>query len=257
MSKVLFSDRELFGTHTEMYKFHCAANILKIYYGFKECYTANITYDITAYDYINDLSVKNKVDTYIKNCCKSTLHKTPLEHVSVTFEITDVSRTCSHQNVRHRIASFNQKSQRYIDETNYDVVVPPRICANEKTSKLFDDLVATVKETYKTYREEGIPKEDARFVLLEATTTHYQMTMNFSSLINFLGLRLCKRAQWEIRGVADEILEYLKQDYEPIFQNIGPSCEQLGYCPEGKNSCGYKPTKEEVFRVYNERKENK
>lgn len=249
MSEVLFTDRELFGTCENMYSLHCAMNILKIYYGFRECYTEFTGYDITAYDYVHDLNTKNKVDTYIKNCCKATLHKTPLEHVAVTFEISNISRTCSHQNVRHRMASFNQKSQRYVGGHG-ETVIPDSIANNEKAKDFFLNTVETTYACYDELKKLNIPNEDARFVLTESSITHYQMTMNFSSLINFLGLRLCKRAQWEIRGVAQKVLAHLKKDYEPIFGNIGPSCNQLGYCPEGKKGCGMYPTKEELVNCY-------
>lgn len=258
MSKVLFTDRELFGSCEYDYKLHCAMNILKIYYGFRECYTKFTEYDIKAFDYVHDLKTKNKVDGYIKNCCKATLHKTPLEHVTVTFEISEVSRTCSHQNVRHRMASFNQKSQRYVGGHG-ETVIPDSIANNEKAKELFLNTIEVSHECYDELKKLDIPNEDARFVLTESSLTHYQMTMNFSSLINFLGLRLCTRAQWEIRSVAQEILEYLRKDYEPIFGNIGPSCAQLGYCPEGEKGCHRYPTKDLLMSCWrhsvNERKE--
>jgi thymidylate synthase (FAD) len=249
MCKVLFTDRELFGSCEDAYKLYCAANILKIYYGFRECYTEFTGYDITAYDYVHDLKTKNKIDGYIKNCCKATLHKTPLEHVSVTFEISEVSRTCSHQNVRHRIASFNQKSQRYVGGHG-ETVVPASVMKNEEAKNVFLNTVKASQACYDELKKLGIPNEDARFILTEGSFTHYQMTMNFNSLINFLGLRLCTRAQWEIRSVAQKILEYLKKDYEPIFGNIGPSCVQIGYCPEGKKGCGKYPTRDTLLSCW-------
>ena len=159
-----------------------------------------------------------------------------LPHLSYTFAIEKISRACSHQLVRHRVASFSQQSQRYITikRLNERVVVPPSIKSNE----LFDKIINQASETYQKLVEQGAPKEDARFVLPNATETSLLMTMDGKSLIHFIGLRTCNRAQWEIRELADMMLNQLR-DVEPkIFNNAGPYCYQLGYCPEGRHTCG-------------------
>ena len=169
-----------------------------------------------------------------------------LPHLSYTFAIEKISRACSHQLVRHRVASFSQQSQRYITikRLNERVVVPPSIKSNE----LFDEIINQTSETYQKLVEQGVPKEDARFVLPNATETSLLMTMDGKSLMHFIGLRTCNRAQWEIRELADMMLNQLR-DFEPkIFNNAGPYCYQLGYCPEGRHTCGKSI---EVMKRYN------
>ena len=159
-----------------------------------------------------------------------------LPHLSYTFAIEKISRACSHQLVRHRVASFSQQSQRYITikRLKERVVVPPSVNSNE----LFYAIMNQMSETYQKLVEQRVPKEDARFVLPNATETSLLMTMDGKSLMHFIGLRTCNRAQWEIRKLADMMLKQLR-DIEPrIFNNTGPYCYQLGYCPEGRHSCG-------------------
>lgn len=179
-------------------------------------------------------------------------HMSVLEHGSVTFLITGVSRTLSHQLVRHRLASYTQQSQRYTNMQEFNYVVPESIKNNIKAYSLYEHTIADLKETYKTLIElleaDNVKnaKEDARFILPNACTTQLVMTMNYRELGDFLGKRMCKRAQWEIRELATEIYKLMNK-YEPyIFgpNSIykGPKCENLGYCNE-RNSCGRKVNK--------------
>lgn len=142
----------------------------------------------------------------VKNCIKRG-HHSILEHVSFTFHIGGISRACSHQLVRHRIASYTQKSQRYVNETEFDYIIPEAIKDNEKAFGNFLDLMDYTQETYWNLTELGIPKEDARYVLPNACTTSLTMTMNLRSLINFWQLRTDSHAQWEIRDLAYEMLD--------------------------------------------------
>jgi thymidylate synthase (FAD) len=159
-----------------------------------------------------------------------------LSHLSYTFAIEKISRACSHQLVRHRLASFSQQSQRYITvkRLNERVVVPSSIGDNED----FDALIKHASEAYQKLVEWGAPKEDARFVLPNAVETSLLMTMEGRSLMHFLGLRTCNRAQWEIRMLADTMLEQLREVEPRVFNKAGPYCYQLGYCPEGRHTCG-------------------
>lgn len=162
-------------------------------------------------------------------------HVSVIEHASFTFSIEDVSRAMTHQLVRHRIASYTQQSQRYVTyDTLEKYVTPPSIETSAEAKKIFDRTLADVSETYRKLLKLGIPKEDARFILPNAARTNIIVTMNARELRHFFNLRCCVRAQWEIREVATEMLKQVKQAAPALFENAGPSCVKLGYCPEGK-----------------------
>lgn len=167
-------------------------------------------------------------------------HESPLEHVSFTFAIEGVSRTLTHQLVRHRIASYSQKSQRYVSENDFEYIVPPSI-ANGAGVLLYDKLMKQIKQTYTLLVNMNIPKEDARYVLPNATETKIIVTMNARSLFNFFSLRCCTHAQWEIRQLANLMLAEVQKVAPILFKNAGASCKK-GYCPEGERSCGLAPT---------------
>jgi thymidylate synthase (FAD) len=137
--------------------------------------------------------------------CIRAGHLSVLEHVSVTFMISDVSRSLTHQLVRHRHASFVQLSQRYtkpdLDDVNW-YVTPPEIDADPQLRKEFDEAIATSAIVYKRLIAAGIKPEDARFVLPEATKTSIVVTMNLRELQSFYELRTDPHAQWEIRSLA-------------------------------------------------------
>jgi thymidylate synthase (FAD) len=137
-------------------------------------------------------------------------HGSIIEHACVTFEIHGVSRACSHQLVRHRIASYSQESQRYVDMSAPQFVVPPTVAANPRAIAVWESYMGQVSETYQQLRDLGVRKEDARFVLPNATATRIIVTMNFRSLRHFFSVRCDKGAQWEIRALA---LEMLRQVY--------------------------------------------
>ena len=170
-----------------------------------------------------------------------------LSHISFTFAIEGISRACSHQLVRHRLASYSQQSQRYIavKRLKEHVVVPRTILENAQGS--FTSFIEAASETYHKLLEEGVPKEDARFVLPNATETNLMMTMDGRALHHFFGLRCCNRAQWEIRALADAMLVQVRAVEPELFSRGGPYCYQLGYCPEGRFSCG---RMEEVKKKY-------
>lgn len=167
-------------------------------------------------------------------------HESPLEHVSFTFAIEGVSRTLTHQLVRHRIASYSQKSQRYVSENDFEYIVPPSI-ANGAGVLLYDKLMKQIKQTYTLLVNMNIPKEDARYVLPNATETKIIVTMNARSLFNFFSLRCCTHAQWEIRQLANLMLTEVQKVAPILFKNAGASCKK-GYCSEGERSCGLAPT---------------
>jgi thymidylate synthase (FAD) len=138
-------------------------------------------------------------------------HESIVEHANVTFEITGISRACSHQLVRHRIASYSQESQRYVDMSAPEFVVPPAVAESAEAMAVWDEFMGRVAETYERLRQLGVRKEDARFVLPNAAVTRIIVTMNFRSLRHFFTVRCERDAQWEIRALA---LEMLRQVYE-------------------------------------------
>jgi thymidylate synthase (FAD) len=137
-------------------------------------------------------------------------HESIVEHVSVTFDISGISRACSHQLVRHRIASYSQESQRYVDMSAPEFVIPPSVAANPEAQAVWDRFMEQVAAAYHRLRELGVRKEDARFVLPNATATRIIVTMNLRSLRHFFSVRGERAAQWEIRALA---LEMLRQVY--------------------------------------------
>ena len=176
-----------------------------------------------------------KVLYYIKQALDSG-HDSILEHISYTFKISDISRACSHQLVRHRLASICQVSQRYVSSAELATVIPVKIQNNPELLDKAKTLIEQSHDFYNTCLTNGIPKEDARYLLPEGTYTSLIMTMNGREIVHFLNLRCCYRAQWEIRNIAWGIQQRLADDLPSIFTHIGPQCWKLGHCPE-KNKC--------------------
>ena len=188
-------------------------------------------------------------------------HESPVEHVSFTFAIEGVSRAFLAQITRHRLASYSVQSQRYVNKSDFDYIVPPEIESIPEAAALYeeamdvcgqyyDKLVAmlTEKHTARLMAEGKSEKdakkaaskmanEDARFVLPNGCDTKMVVTMNARSLYNFFRLRCCNRAQWEIRALAWEMLRLVRGVAPVLFENAGPSCLR-GRCAEGKKSCG-------------------
>lgn len=153
----------------------------------------------------------------IKNWIRSG-HESMIEHASVTFRVSDVSRSLSHQLVRHRIASYSQESQRYVKQDHFNYVLPVSIQLH-KDPEVYDTFMRLIDEIQHTYNfllEKGVKKEDARAVLPNCCTTELVFTFNFRSLRNFLSLRLDSHAQEEIRILANEILKIVK----PLAPNV-------------------------------------
>lgn len=164
-------------------------------------------------------------------------HLSTLEHVSFTFAAEGVSRVLTHQLVRHRIASYEQQSQRYV-RAGGACVVPPAIAANEKLRARYESLVQTARDFYEELTAAGIKKEDARYILPHGMETKILITMNGRSLLHFFRLRCCQRAQWEIRALAAGMLKEARRVAPVLFEKAGPHCETEGRCPEGEKTCG-------------------
>ncbi|MFW6120874.1 MAG: FAD-dependent thymidylate synthase [Petrotogales bacterium] len=167
-------------------------------------------------------------------------HTSVVEHTSFTFAISGVSRSLTHQLVRHRIASYAQQSQRYVNLKEPNYVVPPKIAKDKKMKKAYGQTMKNIWEQYNKLLEMGIPAEDARYVLPNATCTNIIVSMNARSLLNFFELRCCLHAQWEIRKLANNMLQKVKKVAPTIFKDAGPACKK-GICPENNKECPLYP----------------
>jgi thymidylate synthase (FAD) len=180
-------------------------------------------------------------------------HTSPIEHVSFTFAIEGVSRTLTHQLVRHRLASYSQQSQRYVKLEQFEFVIPPAISDDEEAREIFISAMQNSQKAYddlterllKKYIIHGMSKidaekkaiEDARYVFPNACETKIVVTMNARTLMNFFQHRTCNRAQWEIHNLADEMLLQVKTVAPILFKLAGPVCIKEK-CPEGAMTCG-------------------
>ncbi|MBQ8965231.1 FAD-dependent thymidylate synthase [Ruminococcus sp.] len=233
---------------------------------------AKLCYSSSDIGSLKDGLTDDKIESFI-TMLASIGHESPMEHVSFTFGIEGISRACSHQLVRHRIASYSQKSQRYVNEDGFDFITPPEIEAVPEAKEEFERSMAELVESYNKIAEILTEKhkadfmargqdektaarnarkkanEDARFVLPNACETKIVVTMNVRSLFNFFKHRCCNRAQWEIKAVADEMLRLCCEVAPNIFKNAGPSCVMTGRCPEGKMSCGKMKQVVEEYKV--------
>lgn len=179
--------------------------------------------------------------------CFDSGHHSILEHVVFTFQIEEVSRALSHQLVRHRHATFSQRSQRYCIEEDLTFVIPPSI-ANSEYQMRYSEAITEIKKLYLEMIAAGIPAEDARYLLPNASSTTLVMTINLRSLINFMGLRLCAKSQGEIKNLAKTIKGVVTTEFPELATYLTPKCTPLGYCNE-KQCCGLSPTKREVLRT--------
>jgi thymidylate synthase (FAD) len=165
-------------------------------------------------------------------------HFSALEHASYTFAIDGVSRALTHQLVRHRLASFNQQSQRYVTySAEPEVVLPQSIGSDPEALAAFNTAIDVAWATYAQLVEAGVPAEDARYVLPNACVAKIVVTMNIRELLHFFELRCCNRAQWEIQGLAHRMLELVEPTAPYVFMDAGAACRR-GPCTEGKMTCG-------------------
>ena len=222
---------------------------------------AKLCYSSSDIESLRDGLDEDKISGFI-DMLTSIGHESVMEHVTFTFGIEGISRACSHQLVRHRIASYSQKSQRYVSENGFEFITPPSVAELSEAKSEYDRVIAEITESYekiaslltekhtkvlmaegfdeKTARTKAskLANEDARFILPNACETKIVVTMNVRSLFNFFRHRCCNRAQWEIRAVANEMLRQCLEVAPNIFSHAGPSCVADGKCPEGKMTCG-------------------
>lgn len=201
---------------------------------------ARLCYTSKEIDELLEGLTEEKVEKFIDKLT-SLGHESPLEHVTFTFGIEGISRACSHQLVRHRMASYSQKSQRYVDESGFQYIIPQTVIDKDMMEE-YNYLMYHIEEVYKDLRAAGVEAEDARMVLPNACTTSIIVTMNVRSLLIFFKHRVCNRAQWEIRALAVKMLILCKEISPKLFAKAGASC-MYGSCSEGSMSCG-KPIKD-------------
>ena len=188
-------------------------------------------------------------------------HESVLEHVSFTFGIEGVSRVLLAQLTRHRIASFSVQSQRYVSyEKGFGYIIPESISAlGEEAVRKYREQMETIESWYIDWQKllgtGEKSNEDARFVLPNACETRIIVTMNVRELRHFFSLRMCSRAQWEIRKMAEEMFRLCFETAPALFMNAGPACLR-GKCPEGEKSCGragaIREERENMIRRYTE-----
>lgn len=165
-------------------------------------------------------------------------HLSVLEHAVFSFGVEGISRACSHQLVRHRLASYSQQSQRYVSHTDrFEAVIPESVSKVPELASRFESMLDQIHLLYRDMVEAGIPAEDARFLLPNAATTKIVITMNARELRHFFLLRCCRRAQWEIQVMAKEMLRQARLAAPLLFAKAGPGCID-GPCPEGRMTCG-------------------
>lgn len=191
----------------------------------------------------------------IMNACYKSGHHSVLEFADFTFHVEFISRACSHQIVRHREASYAQRSQRYVEEDNFAYVTPPTIQMNADALLKYVQHMTNCQNVYNELVEMGIPAEDARYVLPNACATIIEVKMNGRELIHLANERLCTRAQWEIRGMVKKMkqcVEEYDEECRQFAKFLVPKCcahAPFKFCTEHK-SCGIAPRLSDVYDAY-------
>ncbi|HSL97406.1 MAG TPA: FAD-dependent thymidylate synthase [Candidatus Deferrimicrobiaceae bacterium] len=198
-----------------------------------------------------------KMQRLISNVIESG-HGSTIEHIVFTFGISGVSRTLSHQLVRHRAGvAFDQQSQRYVTFKKAATMLPQTIAdADAAVRERYEETIEGSMALYSELVEAGIPGEDARFVFPNATRTNLVMTTNLRALIHMSGLRLCTMAQWEIRRLFQQIRHEIFAVSPFLGSFLAPKCVPLGYCDEMNNRdghCPIRPHKDTVLGAWAEK----
>jgi thymidylate synthase (FAD) len=238
---------------------HSENPMRSLYMAYRTCYS-----QLTPQQVFNRIDDERITDAQMKEFIEERLktgHASPLEQVWFEFGISGVSRAFSHQFVRHRVGiSFEQQSQRYVTykHAEFPYTVPETVRKAGMAGQM-EDLFAKVGELYEEMVAAGIPAEDARFLLPNATNTNFKITVNFQSLLHICDLRLCTRAQWEFRKVAALMRGEVNKVVPELGKYLQPKCGEyrLGYCDESEKdweACPLgrvRPHKDALFRLYN------
>lgn len=211
-------------------------NILKtVYTACRTCYSALLPQEI--FEAADDTEKMLKLITRVI----SSGHYSTIEHIQLSFAISNVSRACTHQLVRHRHMSFSQKSQRYVKEQGeFDYIIPSDIASKPELKNKFEAHMREVANLYQEFLSAGIKAEDARSILPNATSSSLVASLNLRELIHLANLRLCTRAQFEIRMLIKKMCDEVIKEEPWLKAHLVPKCERLGYCDEDK-SCGRMP----------------
>jgi thymidylate synthase (FAD) len=228
----------------------------KLYAAFRTCYSSDTPIEIWEKIETEKIS-REKIREFIGERLK-TGHASPLEQVVFWFAIAGVSRSLSHQFVRHRIGiSFEQQSQRYV-KFKQGAFVLPESWKRAQLDDEFAELLAKTSELYARALKAGIPPEDARFVLPNAAPTNFHVMVNFAEMLHICDLRLCVRAQWEIRRMVALMRAEIKRVLPEIAVFLQPKCgeNRMGYCDESLEDWGkcplgrVRPHKSALFELY-------
>lgn len=204
-----------------------------IYTACRTCYSADGAVDI----YENITPDNEKKLSLIRRVITSG-HYSTIEHIQLTFALNNISRAATHQLVRHRHASFSQKSQRYVREKgDFDYIIPPAIEGKKELCEKFIAHMNKTAELYQEFIQNGIKGEDARSILPNAAASSLVISLNLRELIHIANLRLCTRAQLEIRMAVKKMCALVEEREPWLAEHLVPKCERLGYCDED-NSCG-------------------
>lgn len=238
---------------------HSPEPMRSLYMAYRTCYSALTPQQVLTRvedDRITEAEMRNFIEERLK-----TGHASPLEQISFEFGISGVSRAFSHQFVRHRVGiSFEQQSQRYVTYKGgrFPYTVPDTVERAGMTSEM-EELLSEVGALYEKMVAAGVPAEDARFLLPNATNTNFKITVNFASLLHICDLRLCTRAQWEFRKVAALMRSEVMKVVPQLGRYLQPKCGEarMGYCDESEKdweACPIgrvRPHKDALFRLYN------
>ncbi|MCX8028657.1 MAG: FAD-dependent thymidylate synthase [Brevinematales bacterium] len=240
---------------------YSALPLEKLYASFRTCYSQKTPIEIW-----NDITIgaipKEKIVSFIEERLK-TGHSSPLEQIVFWFAVAGISRSCSHQLVRHHIGiSFEQQSQRYVKykEDKLEFITPKTIKSNPEIYEKYQDVMREITKFYQYALQKGIPAEDARFVLPNATPTNFHILVNFRELQHIADLRLCTRAQWEIRQLVAKMRSEVIKAIPELGKFLQPKCGEyrLGYCDEDYKEylkcplSKVRPHKEDLFKIYND-----
>jgi thymidylate synthase (FAD) len=237
---------------------HSPEPMRSLYMAYRTCYSQLTPKQILSRiddDRITDAQMRQFIEERLK-----TGHASPLEQISFEFGISGVSRAFSHQFVRHRVGiSFEQQSQRYVTykDGEFPYTVPETVRKAGMQDRM-DDLFGQVAKLYDEMVAAGVPAEDARFLLPNATNTNFKITVNFQALLHICDLRLCTRAQWEFRKVAALMRSEVMKVVPELGRYLQPKCGELrmGYCDESEKdweACPIgrvRPHKDVLFRIY-------
>ncbi len=227
------SDRE---TSLDVQLVHWTGTLFPAYAAARVCYSK------TGFAGIVPLESEQAMGEWLRDRVLSRGHWSIIEQLDFTFAISGISRACSHQLVRHRLASYAQQSQRYVEKADFHFIVPTIIRECPAALKLYRDtmeLLGTRYEELQTLLHTAYPassneqiNQDARFVLPNACETEMMMKINGRQVLEMSRKRLCSHAQWEIRALFVRIRELLQDAVPVVFDNLGPDCA-WGPCNEG------------------------